>query len=695
VFKLTIEDDEGKTTVVPLVREEMTIGRQEGNTIRLTERNVSRRHARLVRQNGSIYVEDLASFTGVRVNGAKIASLTPVREGDQVLIGDYKLMVRDDQPPVAVNGDRTTSPAMTAALGPIGSVGGSVAIPTRATAAMAAQAQAAAPPAAAPAPPPQRSGPGNTALMPAAAMPPLTPEPSTPDPLDGQPTMPVRTLGESAPPPVQQPQPEVSAPARLVVLTTELAGLEFALKRGSIVLGRTDENEIVLNHRSISRHHAKVVRDGDHYTIVDLQSANGVRVNGEDYERIELHPGDMIELGHVKLRFVGPFEHYVFDPNARHGGPRMPFRVVVAVGGVALAAVVGLAVQRGLRSRPAEVAAAPAQHAAPAATAEVTPLPAAPAPPAAEAPAPEAEGAAAAAASPADLMAAATRAAAGENWDAARVALDRLGLQPNDPALRRQALDLRRRIDTERQGALSFARFDEASTAKNYAEAVARYGDIPSDSVYKKRAHARYDEARQLLVAQHINAAEKARTAGQCVEVRQEADEIARLDPRNQLARDLVRLCRPRPEAAVAQRARPEPSAAAARTAHGRGTTTLASQTGSRAERSESGGPKRASEPAAAAPAAAGGGEEVDVDAVMKQAREAWMRGQYGSAIDYARKALRAKPGMTDAYQIIAASSCSLKDAEGATRAYAKLDDKSRNLVHSLCQKNGIVVGGE
>ena len=74
MFKLTIEDDEGKTTVVPLARDEITIGRLEGNTIRLTERNVSRRHARLVRQNGALYIEDLASFTGVRVNGAKIAT---------------------------------------------------------------------------------------------------------------------------------------------------------------------------------------------------------------------------------------------------------------------------------------------------------------------------------------------------------------------------------------------------------------------------------------------------------------------------------------------------------------------------------------------------------------------------------------------------------------------------------------------
>jgi hypothetical protein len=39
--------------------------------------------------------------------------------------------------------------------------------------------------------------------------------------------------------------------------------------------------------------------------------------------------------------------------------------------------------------------------------------------------------------------------------------------------------------------------------------------------------------------------------------------------------------------------------------------------------------------------------------------------------------------------------SCSLKDVEGATRAYNKLDEKNRNLVHSLCAKNGVIVGGE
>ena len=93
-MKLIIEDDEGRKTVVPLVRDEITIGRQEGNTIRLTERNVSRRHARLVKQNGHVLIEDLGSYNGVRVNGEKITAPTRIKEGDLVEIGDYDLGIQ-------------------------------------------------------------------------------------------------------------------------------------------------------------------------------------------------------------------------------------------------------------------------------------------------------------------------------------------------------------------------------------------------------------------------------------------------------------------------------------------------------------------------------------------------------------------------------------------------------------------------
>jgi pSer/pThr/pTyr-binding forkhead associated (FHA) protein len=646
VFKLTIEDDEGKTTVIPLVRDEMTIGRQDGNTIRLTERNISRKHARLLRQNGTMYVEDLASYTGVRVNGARIVAVTPVAEGDEVEIGDYKLMVRIDRPPVNVTSDRATMPAMPAVLGPMNSVGGSVAIPTRGTPAMAGAG------AARPSPPHGPAIPGVPALAsPSAAAPVVrvsAPVPhavsAVPDPLEAQPTIPVRTLSEGLSP---SGQLAAETSARLVVLTSELAGQEFSLARASVVIGRTDENDVVINHRSISRHHAKIVREGDRYTIVDLQSANGVRVNNEDYERIELHAGDVVELGHVKLRFVGPFEHYVFDPNVRHDKRPFPIKIAAGVGAVLVVGVVVFAL------RPSH-APAPAATAPVAAAAEPGPAPGV---------------------TPQTIFADATRAASAEDWAGARAALDKLGAATGDAALDKQAADLGHRVDLERQASPIYAQLGEAAAAKKYAEALDRYAELPDASLYKAKGRARADEARALLVAERLADAEKARAAGRCADVRAAAADVEKLDPKNQLPQELVRLCRSKPEPV------------AARPARARAVAVVPAVRERQQERQQ--------ERQVEKPVEAAAEPEVDAEFLMKQARDAWMRQQCGSAIELARKALKAKPGETDAYQIIAACSCSLKDVEGATRAYAKLDERNRNLVHSLCAKNGVIVGGE
>src|SRR5262249_32278733 len=134
------------------------------------------------------------------------------------------------------------------------------------------------------------------------------------------------------------------------------------------------------------------------------------------------------------------------------------------------------------------------------------------------------------------------------------------------------------------------------------------------------------------------------------------------------------RPARPRPASGPSQAARPERPERAERT--------------DRAEHAEAAASKRA-EPAAQAEA------DADADALMKQARQAWARQQCGSARDLSRRPLRAHPDMSDAYQIIAACSCSLKDSDGAARAYSKLDDKSRGLVRTLCQRNGIALGSE
>jgi pSer/pThr/pTyr-binding forkhead associated (FHA) protein len=114
MWKLVIEDDEARRTVVPLSRDGYDVGRAEENAIRLTERNVSRRHARLERRAGSegitYRLEDLASLTGVYVNGVRLEEPVELVHGDLVVIGDYRISVENESAgPVA---HETTNPEL-------------------------------------------------------------------------------------------------------------------------------------------------------------------------------------------------------------------------------------------------------------------------------------------------------------------------------------------------------------------------------------------------------------------------------------------------------------------------------------------------------------------------------------------------------------------------------------------------------
>jgi len=96
MWKLTIEDDQASKTVVHLVRDDYTIGRAEENTVRLTERNISRRHARLTKPGERWLLLDMTSYNGCYVNGQRVNERHEIVHGDLVQLGDYRLQVLDD-----------------------------------------------------------------------------------------------------------------------------------------------------------------------------------------------------------------------------------------------------------------------------------------------------------------------------------------------------------------------------------------------------------------------------------------------------------------------------------------------------------------------------------------------------------------------------------------------------------------------
>jgi len=75
------------------------------------------------------------------------------------------------------------------------------------------------------------------------------------------------------------------------------------LRREETIIGRTNECDVPLLSNNVSRKHACVGFRNEEYHIKDLNSTNGVYVNGVKIERCVLRNLDQIEIGGFKLVF--------------------------------------------------------------------------------------------------------------------------------------------------------------------------------------------------------------------------------------------------------------------------------------------------------------------------------------------------------------------------------------------------------
>src|SRR5436853_4070040 len=64
----------------------ITIGREEGNGLRLNDERVSRFHAKVQQDNDDIVLTDLESTNGTRVNG-RVVQIRRLRPGDRICVG--------------------------------------------------------------------------------------------------------------------------------------------------------------------------------------------------------------------------------------------------------------------------------------------------------------------------------------------------------------------------------------------------------------------------------------------------------------------------------------------------------------------------------------------------------------------------------------------------------------------------------
>jgi predicted component of type VI protein secretion system len=90
---------------------------------------------------------------------------------------------------------------------------------------------------------------------------------------------------------------------RLVAQSPEFAGKSFDLTGPEISVGRVADNQIQVEHASVSGHHAILKLDQLDYVIKDLDSTNGTRINGERVSQQKLRRNDILRLGNIELLY--------------------------------------------------------------------------------------------------------------------------------------------------------------------------------------------------------------------------------------------------------------------------------------------------------------------------------------------------------------------------------------------------------
>jgi Protein of unknown function (DUF3662)/FHA domain len=116
-------------------------------------------------------------------------------------------------------------------------------------------------------------------------------------------------VNSPAPPVVRRsgpPPPRDDSPVAEVLpqAWVDIAGRRIPIGPAGSVIGRSGDVDIVIAAHEVSRRHAQILPDQDGWTVTDLESTNGVRLNGRPLGvPTRLQGGDVIEVGSVELIF--------------------------------------------------------------------------------------------------------------------------------------------------------------------------------------------------------------------------------------------------------------------------------------------------------------------------------------------------------------------------------------------------------
>jgi DNA-binding NtrC family response regulator len=99
-----------------------------------------------------------------------------------------------------------------------------------------------------------------------------------------------------------RPERFASQEYHLVLVNTPDAGRNYALGQ-ALRIGKANDNDVVIDHPTVSRNHLVVRRQGDQVVVTDLGSTNGTFIDGAQVREGFLRAGALLEVGDVQLRF--------------------------------------------------------------------------------------------------------------------------------------------------------------------------------------------------------------------------------------------------------------------------------------------------------------------------------------------------------------------------------------------------------
>jgi len=82
----------------------------------------------------------------------------------------------------------------------------------------------------------------------------------------------------------------------------------FPIKRRETTVGRDPANDVCIEDHLVSKFHAKLLRANQSVTVIDLNSANKTKLNGQVVTQASVRYGDELQFARIKCQLVLPEE---------------------------------------------------------------------------------------------------------------------------------------------------------------------------------------------------------------------------------------------------------------------------------------------------------------------------------------------------------------------------------------------------